>query len=69
MLVLGRKQGQAIRIGPAIEVRVVQTRSGAVSLGITAPREVPVVRTELLDAKGGSHVPHACECAAAGPTG
>ncbi len=52
MLVLARRKGQAIRIGDAIEVRVLRIRhgrSGNVALGITAPRQVPVFRTELLD--------------------
>ncbi len=49
MLVLARRKGQAIRIGDGIEVRVVRMHGAKVALGITAPADVPVFRTELLD--------------------
>jgi carbon storage regulator len=47
MLVLTRKAQQTIRIGEDIEVSVLSVDRGAVRLGITAPRRVPVLRTEL----------------------
>jgi carbon storage regulator len=47
MLVLTRKAQQTIRIGEEIEVSVLSVARGAVRLGITAPRRVPVLRTEL----------------------
>jgi len=50
MLVLSRKDGERIRIGPNIFVTVVSSRTGKVRLGIDAPPEVPVVRSEI-DAK------------------
>jgi carbon storage regulator len=49
MLVLTRRQGQAIRIGPNAEVRVVRIEGDRVVLGITAPRHVAVVRSELVE--------------------
>jgi carbon storage regulator len=47
MLVLSRKVGQRIVLGPDIEVTVVQIRGQRVRVGVTAPREVSVNRLEL----------------------
>jgi len=48
MLVLGRKAGQAVRIGDEITVTVLGVREdGTVRLGIEAPREIPVHREEI----------------------
>lgn len=49
MLVLSRRIGEKIKIGDDIEVVIVGYDRGKVRIGITAPREVRVVRTELLD--------------------
>jgi carbon storage regulator len=48
MLVLSRKLNQAILIGDNIEIVVVDIGHGKIRLGISAPREIPVQRTELL---------------------
>jgi len=49
MLVLGRRQGESIRIGDDITITIV--RSGdQVRIGIDAPREINIVRTEVLEA-------------------
>ena len=50
MLVLTRRPGQAIVIGEGIELVVVRVEGDRVVLGIEAPREVRVVRSELLRA-------------------
>lgn len=47
MLVLSRRPLESIQIGD-IRVTVVQIRGGAVRLAIDAPKEVPIIRTELL---------------------
>ncbi len=49
MLVLSRKAGQRIQIGPDIAVTVVKLSSGGVRLGIEAPPELAVVRGELAE--------------------
>jgi len=49
VLVLSRKQGQTIQIGPDIAVTVVKLNSGGVRLGIEAPPELAVVRGELAE--------------------
>jgi carbon storage regulator len=48
MLVLSRKLHEIVRIGDDIEVMVVDIDHNKVRLGITAPRNVPVHRLELL---------------------
>lgn len=49
MLVLSRQKDESIRIGDDITVMVVDIRNGKVSLGIDAPRAVPVHRSEVYD--------------------
>ncbi len=53
MLVLTRRPGQSIRIGPNVEVRVVRIEGDRVVLGIAAPRHVAVVRAELVELVSG----------------
>ena len=50
MLVLTRRPGQSILIGDSIELVVVRIEGDRVVLGIEAPREIRVVRSELLRA-------------------
>jgi carbon storage regulator len=47
MLVLTRRAGQAVRIGPDIEVHVIRIEGDRVVLGFDAPREIVVSRSEL----------------------
>lgn len=47
MLVLTRKANQSIMIGDTIEISVLSVFGEKVRLGIDAPREVPVFRTEV----------------------
>jgi carbon storage regulator len=47
MLVLSRKSGESIIIDDRIVVTVVQIGGGRVRLGIEAPREVPILRSEV----------------------
>lgn len=48
MLVLRRREGERIKIGDDIEIVIV--RSGkTVEVGIDAPRDVKILRSELLD--------------------
>lgn len=48
MLVLSRKDGERIKIGPDIEIVVVRIGPNTVRLGISAPSGLNIVRTELL---------------------
>lgn len=47
MLVLTRKQTEAIQIGHDIVIKVISTGRGKVKLGIEAPSNVKVLRAEL----------------------
>lgn len=47
MLVFTRRRDEAIIIGHGIEVRVVRIGKEGVRLGITAPADVPVHRSEI----------------------
>lgn len=47
MLVLTRKSKQQIQIGPHITITILQIKGQAVRVGIEAPREMSVLRTEL----------------------
>ncbi len=48
MLALTRRAGQSILIGRDVEVHVVRIDGDRVVLGVRAPREVPVMRTEVV---------------------
>ncbi len=49
MLVLSRREKEAIVIGDRITVKVVEIRGNQVRLAIEAPKELKVLRTELVD--------------------
>ena len=51
MLVLSRKKDQRIQVGDDIYVTVVEIRGDKVRIGIDAPREVKVMREELVEVK------------------
>ncbi len=48
MLVLSRKKGQSVIIQDDIEITILETEGDTVKLGITAPKQVPILRKELL---------------------
>jgi carbon storage regulator len=49
MLVLSRKKSESIVIDDAIQVHVIEVKDNVVRLGIDAPKEIPVHRSELLE--------------------
>jgi carbon storage regulator len=71
MLVLSRKLNQAIMIGDNVRIVVVSVDRDQVKLGIDAPREIPVHRSEVFDeiqranreAAGVAETPAAPDCA------
>lgn len=51
MLVLTRKPQQSIRIGDSITVNVIRIKGNTIQLGIDAPQDIAIVRSELLEKK------------------
>lgn len=49
MLVLTRKPNQSIQIGENITVNIVKVRGNTIQIGIEAPKDIAIVRTELLE--------------------
>jgi carbon storage regulator len=50
MLVLSRKSDESIVIDERITITVLEIRGNKIRLGIEAPKEIPVVREELIAA-------------------
>jgi len=49
MLVLARKLEESIIIGDNIVVKVISVENGSVKLGIEAPNEIKIMRSELIE--------------------
>lgn len=50
MLILYRRKGEAIVIGEDVTVSVVESGADGVRLAIDAPRSIPIMRKELMEA-------------------
>jgi len=48
MLILHRKVGESLLIGDNVSISIVSVKKGQVRLAISAPIEVPILRSELL---------------------
>ena len=49
MLILSRKADEKIVIGEEVEITILSIRGSQVKLGIQAPQEVDIFRTEILE--------------------
>ncbi|TDQ36933.1 carbon storage regulator CsrA [Aureibacillus halotolerans] len=49
MLVLTRKLHEAIQIGDSIEIKIVAIDGDQIKLGISAPRDVEILRQEIYE--------------------
>lgn len=49
MLVINRKKDESILIGDDIEIKIAKIEDGSVKIAISAPREVTILRKEILD--------------------
>lgn len=52
MLVLSRRVNESIRIGDEIAIVVTRVSGSTVSIAVDAPREISIVRSELLQDSG-----------------
>ena len=50
MLILQRRNGQSLSINNNIKLTIVDTGADWVKLAIDAPKEIPILRTELVEA-------------------
>lgn len=49
-MILSRKTGESFKIGDGVEISVLAIEGRRVRLAIQAPQELPIVRSELLEA-------------------
>ena len=49
MLVLKRKAGESIIVADNIEIKIIEVEEGRIKIGIDAPKEVSILRKEVLD--------------------
>jgi len=49
MLVLERKEGQRIKLGDDIWIELVEADNGKAKISIVAPKDISIIREELLD--------------------
>lgn len=49
MLVLKRKAGESIIVADNIEIKIIEVEEGRIKIGIDAPKEVSIIRKEVLD--------------------
>lgn len=54
MLVLTRKVGTSIQIGEDIKIVVTEVNDGTVKIGIVAPKNVDILRTEIIGTPSGA---------------
>ncbi len=48
MLVLSRKANETLQVGDNVTIKVVKVRGNTVQIGIQAPREISILRSELV---------------------
>jgi carbon storage regulator len=58
MLILTRRPGESIQVGDDIEISILEIRGNQVRLGINAPPDVLVLRSELVDVSKAPDSPH-----------
>ena len=67
MLVLTRRTGEGIMIGEEIEIKILDVSGEKVRVGIDAPREINVYRTEVFERIESEFAAERAEANGAGP--
>ncbi|PPB67209.1 carbon storage regulator CsrA [Campylobacter hyointestinalis] len=49
MLILTRKNGEAVQIGIDIEIKIIESSKNSVKIGIEAPKSILILRSELVN--------------------
>lgn len=49
MLILTRKNGEAVQIGADIEIKIIESSKNSVKIGIKAPKSILILRSELVN--------------------
>jgi carbon storage regulator len=49
MLILTRREGESVRIGPDVTVTVLRVKGSQVRIGVDAPKDVAVQRGEIVE--------------------
>lgn len=52
MLVITRKTGEGIHIGEDVVINVVEAGKDKVRLGISAPKNIKIIRSEMFESRG-----------------
>lgn len=58
MLVLSRTRNESIQVGNDILITIVEIDRGQVKIGIEAPKEVSILRTELIAKRANQNTPN-----------
>lgn len=64
MLVLTRRIGESVRIDGDIEITLLEIKGDSVRIGVKAPRETRIQRTEIIEAVVAENVSAAAETGA-----
>jgi carbon storage regulator len=67
MLVLSRKKNESIVVDGSIVITVIEIRGDKVRLGIEAPRETPIHRSEVYEASRFADIRKAAQSSETGP--
>jgi carbon storage regulator len=57
MLVITRKEGQSFLVGDDVRVNILSVDKNQIRIGIDAPREIKILRSELKESGNAARIP------------